>query len=31
MLTPWAGFALFCVYVAASLGGAAMLVQRRDT
>src|SRR5918995_641713 len=27
MLAPWAGFALFCAYVATTLGGAAVLVQ----
>jgi hypothetical protein len=31
MLAPWAGFAVFCAYVAATLGAAALLVQRRDT
>jgi ABC-2 type transport system permease protein len=30
MLAPWTGFALFCAYVAATLGVAAVLVQRRD-
>jgi hypothetical protein len=30
MLALWAGIALFCVYVATTLGGAAVLVQQRD-
>jgi hypothetical protein len=30
-LSPWAGFALFCGYAAASLAIAAVLLVRRDT
>jgi ABC-2 type transport system permease protein len=30
-LSPWAGFALFCGYAAASLAVAALLLVRRDT
>jgi ABC-2 type transport system permease protein len=30
-LSPWAGFALFCGYAAASIAIAAVLMARRDT